>query len=65
MMGYTPRHGNRAADWRQTSEYRAPSERKMRPAFNPVLAWSIILLTSIALWCGIGLVVSSLVSALV
>jgi hypothetical protein len=31
---------------------------------NPLVAWSIVLLASVALWGGLGLAISSVISAL-
>ena len=69
MMGYTSLRGNRVADWRQHERISRPErlEDNTSVRLNPVMvvAWSIMLIASIALWCGLGLAVSSLVSALV
>ena len=39
-------------------------ESETSPPLNPVMTWSIVLFASAALWGGLGLAVSSLVSAL-
>jgi len=66
-LGYTSRHGSKSTDRRQHDRMPRPEplEHGGSVPLNPVAAWSIILLASIALWCGLGLAVSSLVSALV
>jgi hypothetical protein len=66
-MDHASRHGNQAIDRLQHDRISRPERQEDgdRAPLNPVAAWSIILLASIALWCGLALAVSSLVSALV
>jgi len=67
VKDHTSWHGNQAIDRRQHDQMSRP-ERLAHGGSAPlnlVAAWSIILLASIALWCGLGLAVYSLVSALV
>jgi hypothetical protein len=66
-MDHTSRRGNQAIDHRQHDRISRPDRLAHGGSapLSPVAAWSIILLVSIALWCCLGLAVSSLLSVLV
>jgi hypothetical protein len=66
VRGDTLQRGIQAADHRQHDRKSQPKrlEDETRKPLNPVVAWSIVLLGSAALWSGLGLAISSVVSAL-
>ena len=59
-MANTLRHRTQPADHLR----RRRLEDDTGKPLTPVVAWSIVLLVSLALWCGLGLAASSLVSVL-
>jgi type VI protein secretion system component VasF len=65
MVGDTLRQGAQRRDYLQSWQLLSADRRKDRSdlPLNPAAAWSIALFTSLALWWGIWLAVSSLVSA--
>jgi hypothetical protein len=67
MVADTFRQGTQHADYLQHERVSRPErgEQDSSLPFNPAVAWSISLLTSLALWWGIWLAVSSLASVLV
>jgi hypothetical protein len=66
-MSGMSRHGTHLADDDRSEGILRPDqlEDQTTERFSPLVAWSIVLLASIALWGVLGLAVSSLVSALV
>ena len=66
VSGNTLRRHNRPADHYQHDRISEPEqlENETRKPLNPVVAWGIVLLASVALWGGLGLAISSVVSAL-
>ena len=66
VRGDTLQRGIQSADHRQHERISQPErlEDEAGKPLNPVLAWSIVLLASAALWSGLGLAISSVVSAL-
>ena len=66
MRGDRLQRGIQSADHRQHDRISQPErlEDEAGKPLNPVLAWSIVLLASAALWSGLGLAISSVVSAL-
>ena len=65
MVGDTLRQGAQRRDYLQSWQLLSADRRKDRSdlPLNPAVAWSIALFTSLALWWGIWLAISSLVSA--
>jgi hypothetical protein len=65
MVGDTLRQGPQRTDYLQSWQLSTADLRKDRSdlPLNPAAAWSIALFTSLALWWGIWLAASSLVSA--
>ena len=66
MVGYTSRHGSKSTDRHRHDRISRPErlEDGGSVPLNPVAAWSIVLLASVALWGGLGLAISSVVRAL-
>ena len=66
MSGNTSRRDNRPADHYQHDRISEPEqlENETGKPLNPVVAWGVVLLASVALWGGLGLAISSVVSAL-
>jgi hypothetical protein len=66
MRGDTLQRGTRPADHRQHDRTSQPGrlEDHTGEPLNPLATWSIVLVASVALWAGVGLAVSSVVSAL-
>ena len=66
VRGDTLQRGIQSVDRRQRdriSQLERLDDETGKP-LNPVVAWSIVLLASAALWSGLGLAISSVVSAL-
>ena len=63
MVANTFRQGAQRADYLHHARVSQQREHRSSSPLNPAAAWSISLLTSLALWWGIWLAVSSLVSA--
>ena len=66
VRGDTLQRGIRLADHHQHDRTSQPErlEDETGKPLNPVVAWSIVLLASAALWGGLGLAISLVVSAL-
>jgi hypothetical protein len=66
MRGDTLRRDIQPADYRRHDRISQPERLKdeSNKALNPLVTWSIVLVASVALWAGLGLAVSSVVSAL-
>jgi len=66
VRGDTLQRGIQSADRRQHDRISQPErlDDETGKPLNPVVAWSIVLLASAALWSGLGLAISSVVSAL-
>ena len=66
MRGDTLQRGIQSADHRQHDRISQPErlEDETGKPLSPVVAWSIVLLASAALWGGLGLAISSVISAL-
>lgn len=66
MRGDTLQRGIRLADHRQHDRTSQPErlEDETSEPLNPLVTWSIVLVASVALWGGLGLAVSSVVSVL-
>ncbi len=66
MRGDTFQRGTRLADHRQHDRTSQPErlEYGSSEPLSPLVTWSIVLVASVALWAGLGLAVSSVVSAL-
>jgi len=66
VRGDTLQRGIQSADHRQHDRISQPerSDDETGKPLNPVVAWSIVLLASAALWSALGLAISSVISAL-
>jgi len=66
VRGDTLQRGIQSAHHRQHNRISQPErlEDETGEPLNPVVAWSIVLLASAALWSGLGLAISLVVSAL-
>jgi hypothetical protein len=66
VRGDTLQRGIQCADHREHDRISQPErlEDETGKSLNPVVAWSIVLLASAALWSGLGLAISLVVSAL-
>jgi hypothetical protein len=65
VIGHTLRQGTQPSDYLRRARVSRPEREEHRSSLplNPVGAWSIALLTSLGLWWGLWLAVSSLASA--
>jgi len=66
VRGDTLQLGIQSADHRQHDRISQPEqlEDETGKPLNPIVAWNIVLLASAALWSGLGLAISIVVSAL-
>jgi hypothetical protein len=66
VRGNTLRRDSRPADHCQDDRISEPErlENETGKPLNLLVTWSIVLLASVALWGGLGLAISSVVSAL-